>query len=337
MATAGGILIMKTDKNGDTIWTKNIPGALGYGGEDICQTFDGGFVVGADFTFLKTDSFGNVQWDVNMFGCYAVKQCKNGDIIATGIATGGPDYYGATLVDSAGNIIWERSYGNINDPWNYYAASDVVELPDSNFMVVCDDHIPGGWYLMKLNRINGDTMFTKNYSNVNGLNSLCPMVYTSDSNLAIAYGYYLKKIDLSGNEIWNQPLTINSYEIVGCSDGGIAGAGEIYPSPPNSKVAYYKTDSLVNIYNFQGINNLYGHSEVWVYPNPVTTTATMHFKNPQQQHVTLTVYDVLGNAVIQKQTVGNSFTINAASLKSGMYFYTLNAGSGLCKGKLVVE
>ncbi len=190
--------------------------------------------------------------------------------------------------------------------------------------------------LMRISYTTGDTVFT-GFLPVPGLNRFNSMAYTNDSNLAIGMDDYLCKIDTVGQLIWSKSMGWRMNKITGCSDGGIALTGLTYPTPPQSVVTYAKTDSLGNIYNFQGINNLSGNSEAWVYPNPITTTATLQFKNPQQQHVTLTVYNVLGNVVMQKETARDSFTIHAAALKCGIYFYSLNGCNVLCNGKFLVE
>ncbi len=276
------------------------------------------------------------MWDVYMGYCEAVKQGFNGDIIASGSTCNATDYYTVDRVDSMGNVIWNRTYGNISDNSDWWSVSAFVLLPDSNIMAICHFKA-GGWHLMKINYNNGDTMLTQSYWPLLGGSYNGAMAYSADSNLVISYDYWIIKADLNGNKLWQKATNFSLYEIAGCSDGGVAVTGQYYPSPPQSVVTYAKTDSLGNIYNFQGINNLYSKGEAWVYPNPITTTATLQFKNPQQQNVTLTIYDVLGNVVNTHLTTGSSFIINAATLKSGMYFYTVTLNSVMYNGKFVVE
>jgi type IX secretion system substrate protein len=68
------------------------------------------------------------------------------------------------------------------------------------------------------------------------------------------------------------------------------------------------------------------------YPNPFNPTTTIKYSIPQASHVTLKIYDMLGNEVMsvvnENQTVGNYVeTIDASSLSSGVYFYKLTAGT----------
>lgn len=64
------------------------------------------------------------------------------------------------------------------------------------------------------------------------------------------------------------------------------------------------------------------------YPNPFNPETTISFNLPYQQHVTLKVYDILGNEVANlvnetKQAGKYEVKFNASKLSSGIYFYTL--------------
>ena len=93
------------------------------------------------------------------------------------------------------------------------------------------------------------------------------------------------------------------------------------------------------------------------YPNPFDPTTTIHFVIPNevrnskdtrnteyysvQQNVTLKVYDVLGREVAtlvnEQKPAGNyEVTFDAADLSSGIYFYTLRAGSKNITKKMIL-
>jgi hypothetical protein len=68
------------------------------------------------------------------------------------------------------------------------------------------------------------------------------------------------------------------------------------------------------------------------YPNPFNPSTTIKYQIPEISFVTLKVYDVLGNEietlVNSEKPAGNfEITWNAESVPSGVYFYTLQAGS----------
>lgn len=66
------------------------------------------------------------------------------------------------------------------------------------------------------------------------------------------------------------------------------------------------------------------------YPNSFNPSTTISFSIPEEQNVSLVVYDVLGNEIdplikefLQPETYNFQFSILKAQLTNGIYFYTL--------------
>lgn len=62
------------------------------------------------------------------------------------------------------------------------------------------------------------------------------------------------------------------------------------------------------------------------YPNPFNPSTTIHFEIPKETHITLKVYNMLGQEVLivldEKRSPGRyNIRIDASSLASGVYFY----------------
>ncbi len=77
------------------------------------------------------------------------------------------------------------------------------------------------------------------------------------------------------------------------------------------------------------------------YPNPFNPTTTVHYSIPQRSNVSLKVYDVLGNEVatlVNEEKIAGSYEVEfkAENLSSGIYFYTLQAGSFTQTKKLIL-
>jgi len=77
------------------------------------------------------------------------------------------------------------------------------------------------------------------------------------------------------------------------------------------------------------------------YPNPFNPTTIIKYQIPEISFVTIKVYDVLGNEVVtlinEEKPVGNyEVEFDAVGLSSGMYFFTLQAGSFIETKKMVL-
>jgi hypothetical protein len=64
------------------------------------------------------------------------------------------------------------------------------------------------------------------------------------------------------------------------------------------------------------------------YPNPFNPSTTIKYSVPNEQFVTLKVYDILGNEVTtlvnEEKTAGNyKIEFNSEILPSGVYYYTI--------------
>jgi hypothetical protein len=77
------------------------------------------------------------------------------------------------------------------------------------------------------------------------------------------------------------------------------------------------------------------------YPNPFNPTTTINYQIPEKNHVSLQIYDILGNLVTtlvdQEIEPGyHSITWNASGLASGVYIYRLISGSFISSKKLIL-
>jgi len=77
------------------------------------------------------------------------------------------------------------------------------------------------------------------------------------------------------------------------------------------------------------------------YPNPFNPSTIISYQIPEQQLVTLKVYDILGNEIAvlvnEEKPVGNyEVEFDGRGLTSGVYFYQLKAGSFVETKKMIV-
>jgi hypothetical protein len=77
------------------------------------------------------------------------------------------------------------------------------------------------------------------------------------------------------------------------------------------------------------------------YPNPFNPTTTIRFAIPQNEHVTLKVYDLLGREVatlVDEPRKAGSYdeTIDASRLASSVYVYRITAGNFSASKRLLL-
>ncbi|MFZ1322557.1 MAG: T9SS type A sorting domain-containing protein [Ignavibacteria bacterium] len=125
---AAKLFLIRTDINGDTLWTKTINEYYSSGGYSIDLTEDEGFIIGglADTSsnnhpnayVLKTDSIGNIQWSrrystgLNEI-CYAMRKHYNRGYVFCGMSDSTILGYERAIVrkiDLNGNILFEKYF-----------------------------------------------------------------------------------------------------------------------------------------------------------------------------------------------------------------------------------
>jgi len=77
------------------------------------------------------------------------------------------------------------------------------------------------------------------------------------------------------------------------------------------------------------------------YPNPFNPTTTIRYSLPEAAFTSIKIYDVVGNevavAVNEMKTAGtHQVTYNATSFSSGVYYYTIQAGSFMETRKMIL-
>jgi len=77
------------------------------------------------------------------------------------------------------------------------------------------------------------------------------------------------------------------------------------------------------------------------YPNPFNPTTTIGYSIPEDNLVTIRLYDVLGNEVItlvneQKPAGKYEMLYNASNIASGVYYYQITSGSFTQTRKLML-
>lgn len=226
--------LIKTDANGDTMWTKRYGDLYIDEAYVIKQTTDGGYIIaGASTAFgwhgegwlIKTDSNGNIIWSKGYHpnpssstewdNLYDVIETPDGGFVALGYGSYQDYYWQAWIlkVNSIGNVVWNKSYGDIDSWERLYSFQP---LPDGGYIAVGDKHYTygdttshDGWLVRFSN--TGDTLWTKHFGGTQ-IDLFKSIQITSDGGYIVCgerepywAGYYrgwLLKLDMNGNVIW---------------------------------------------------------------------------------------------------------------------------------------
>ena len=105
---------------------------------------------------------------------------------------------------------------------------------------------------------------------------------------------------------------------------------------------YYLSEVVISISDQKSDLELPRHFGLYQnYPNPFNPTTTIQYDLPEQSHVTIAIYDLLGRQVTtlvnQAQSAGfKSIQWDATNVSSGMYFYQIKAGDYVQTKKMMV-
>jgi len=259
-AGADDVYLIRTDFNGDTLWTKTYGGTGSDWANSVQQTTDGGYIVAGktqsfgagdyDVYVIRTNSIGDTLWTRTYGGTgtdygYAVEQTVDSGFVITGrtasFGAGGVDVY-LIRTDPNGDTLWTKTYGGSLD--DYGLA--VQQTKDNGFIIAGETYSFGAGsddaYLIRTD-INGDTLWTKAYGG--SLSDYASSVrQTLDGGYILAgrtasYGsgsqdVYLIKTDSLGNSGCNQSgtQTIVKRSLTKISSGASIGSGATVLSDP---------------------------------------------------------------------------------------------------------
>ena len=177
----GDALLIRTDANGDTLWTRTYGGSGTNNGNSVQLTSDGGFVVGGstnsfgagdpDVSLIRTDAQGDTLWTRTFGGSsndegFSVQQTSDGGFIVAGstesFGAGESDVY-LIRTDAQGDTLWTRTYGGSG----FDRGFSVQQTSDDGFVVAGVTTSFGAGesddvYLIRTDA-QGDTLWTRTF------------------------------------------------------------------------------------------------------------------------------------------------------------------------------
>ncbi|HEY9113530.1 MAG TPA: T9SS type A sorting domain-containing protein [Bacteroidales bacterium] len=364
---AGGfdVWLLKTDSNGDTLWTNTFGGANNDFGNSVFQTDDGGYVIigstesygagSSDFWILKTDATGDSLWSTTYGDFYneiafeAQATSDGGYVIA-----GYKQIQGFTNADvwllkiySNGEIDWSQTYGG---DYNELAYS-VHETADAGYILSGYTMSFGSGaqdvYLIKTD-MYGDTMWTKTFGGTSN-DAGNSVIETAEGDFIVCgntssfsedgdMDLWLIKTDISGYTLWTKTYGGTGaelgYSVIEAFDGRLTVCGFTSSYGAGNKdvwLLHVDADGQVGL-----DENIYPTSSGFElkqnYPNPFNGSATIEYSIPTSGIVSLKIYDLTGrliNTLVNEQTSAGKHFIQISSngLEAGIYYYRLQSGN----------
>jgi hypothetical protein len=272
------VYLIKTDAEGDTLWTRTYGGTgLDYG-RSVQQTSDGGYIVAGDkesdgperieVYLIKTNASGDTLWTrtcggTNTDGGYSVQQTSDGGYIIAGRAesfgAGNGDVY-LIKTNASGDTLWTRTCGGTE----YDLGYSVQQTTDGGYIITGYTYSFGAGqydvYLIKIDA-SGDTLWTRTYGGSGGDIGYSVQQTTDGGYIITGYTYsfgagapdsanvYLIKTSASGDTLWTRTCggtnTDGGYSVQQTADGAYIVAGQTYSFGAGGYDVYLiKTDSL---------------------------------------------------------------------------------------------
>jgi hypothetical protein len=147
------VYLLKTDANGNEMWSKTFGGANSDYGRSVKQTTDGGYIItGYTYSFgagyedvylIKTDGNGNEMWSktfggISYEGGYSVVQTTDGGYAIAGYTHSfgvytRSDFY-LIKTDGNGNEMWYKTFGDANGNVFEYGRS-LQQTTDGGYII----------------------------------------------------------------------------------------------------------------------------------------------------------------------------------------------------------
>ncbi len=264
-AGAGGqdFYLLKTDAEGDSVWSRTYGGADDEIARQVIQTEDGGYLmVGStrsfgegegDFFLVRTNSEGEELWSKTYGGtedeaAHSVVQTADGGFAVAGWTNSFDDDHDwnnhdfwLVRTDANGDSIWARRYGGtITD-----AATKIISTADGGFTMVGPSNSFGdGDYDAWMIHIaaDGDSLWSKTIGVAGYYDYANDVIQMEDEGYALAgvsglgdaTNGYLARTDAQGELLWQNtygnPDVFDSFSsLVGMADGGFVLTGSTTP------------------------------------------------------------------------------------------------------------
>ncbi len=317
----GDVWLIRTDNNGDTLWTKTYGGIKSDEGRCVQVTSDDGYIIAG-----STESYGAGQSDF-----WLIRTDKNGD------------------------TLWTRTYGNTYDDEGYF----VQETPDSGFIIT--GNVMHNACLIRTDKNGNTLWTkVYEDTNCMWTASFCVEQTSDEGYILTGYAYVchtadetdlrIIRTDKDGNPLWIRDYGENDwydfddgscirktsngdYIIVGSTESYGAGKADVWLLKIEDVGIEEITDTIHN--TFSVFRN---------FPNPFNNNTIIKYELSEATKVNIVIYNLSGQKVaelLKKFQSSGHHTITwdgrnnfDKKLSSGVYFCRIEIGKHTAVKKL---
>jgi TolB-like protein len=353
---ANDIYLIKTDANGNHLWSKAYGGAFQDGPGYVCQTSDGGYIIGgtadfsgsnnSDFYLIKTDASGNTLWSktyddgYNIDECLSLIQTTDHGFIMAGVTYPGPGNGDMIVVktDSSGNELWSKTYGGSHDD----LARSIDQTQDGGYVIFGDSYSfnPNGFsdvYLVRIDS-NGNLLWSNTYGGASddygwsgcetNDGGYIIIGWTNGLGISGVSDAYIIKTDVNGNSGCNESIctTIQSTQAIQVSNPPT----NTYTPVTLSNIPQTVISSCgveLSLCSYVGITESRKNNFVNFFPNPLHNSARLEINNSESKitNCELKIYSTLGVLVREEKILNlSSYILHRDNLSDGLYYFQLS-------------
>ena len=351
------VYLIKTNANGDSLWTKTYGGLSSDEGRYARQTADSGFIIvgstnsfgnGAnDIYIIRTNMNGDTLWtraigDSLKNYAYSVQQTLDGGFIICG-NTGNISYSTYLLkIDSVGNISWSKTYSG--------SAYSVLQTADSGYVFAGSN---GDALIVKTN-LYGDTLWVRTFGELYGvrinfinLTSDRGFIMTGSKNVfdSMSYDVYLIKTDSNGYSSCsesNHSITVNAIPFQVVTPPTITSkGGQAFTFSTQTRINDNRGSYVIPLCNTVDVHQPISHSEFLVYPNPFHSKLTICSQKESVKDFFIVLQNMFGQSIFERKgkNLNSCFkeTFDMSSLSPGMYLLNISIDGKRTSSRVVKD
>lgn len=353
--------ILRTDANGDTLWTKTIPKV----GNDrmmcISENDDhtilccgwwslNGYAKG---TLLKLSETGDSLWSVQMgssANAYAqfCMQNRDGNYLLAGGALSGTFVGVIYEYDTAGNFLNIHTY---DKPGIAEIINTVHPLPQGGYLISAKSGTINGYdvWIIRTND-QWDTLWTKTFNDpIYMYDTEAKFAFDAVGDSGCVFGgldpvnnggqAVLYRADSTGAIQWTRSFG-NQFQdqmdaIISLADGGFIFSGQADLVSNNSADIYLvRTDENGMVQGTTALESIVAQDDVLIYPNP--TNGMLNWQSNIYSINEINIYSVGGTLVKIISNPSNTGYVNLKDLSEGIYIVKIISDNKLLLKKLVL-